>query len=95
MSSVKIRFLRSDSASSVNVDGEEIILNSDNGNYISLNPVAADVWHMLGTPRSIDEIVAKIVETYEVELMQCEHDISRLMEDMKVSGIVVEIPVSE
>lgn len=91
----KVRYSRSESAVSVNIEGEEIILESRSGNYLALNPVAADVWDLLRTPKLINELIEAIIAIYEVEEPQCSQDIERLLSAMSDAGIVEETPLRD
>lgn len=94
MSAVEVKFVRSSSATSVNIDGEEVVLESEGGNYFSLNVVAADIWHMLEQPKTFDELVHEILDTYDVDPGECRDDLSALVEQMQAARIVIKAPAT-
>lgn len=84
------KIARSESALSTSLDGEEIVLNLTNNEYISLNTVASEIWRILEHPSSLEEIVDELVKLYEVESGRCERDVLELVERMSDLNLVKE-----
>lgn len=71
------------------VGGETVILHLDDGVYYSLNPVGARVWDLLQEPRTADELVARVVEEFNVAVDPCRHDVEELLSALRARALVV------
>jgi len=47
--------------------GELVMMSAQKGNYIGLSEVAARVWELIETPRSLDDICARLQGEFDVE----------------------------
>jgi len=78
----------SDSQVSCDLAGEAAILNLADGVYYGLDQVGAYVWKMLGEPRTLGDLCDKVLEEYDVDPEQCEHDIAALIGELEAKGLV-------
>lgn len=67
---------------SQNLNGEEVILHLDHGQYYGLTEVGTHVWQLIQEPKSIDEIKKSILKTYEVSEEVCAKDLLQLLQDL-------------
>lgn len=74
--------LSSDSLESI------VILSLKDGMYYELKEVAARVWSFIQQPCSIQDVVDKLLEEYEVDVEQCEADLIALAEDLFQRGLI-------
>jgi len=81
-------FRRSDSALSAPVADDFVALRVDVGRCYGMSDVSAAVWAMLEQPVSLDAIVARLVDTYEVSEAQCRLEVSELLQQMIQEGLV-------
>src|SRR5690606_30518418 len=52
--------------------GDEIVMmDNDNGNFLSVNRVASDIWNLLDMPLTVHVIIDKLAETYDIPYEQC------------------------
>ncbi len=68
---------------------ETVILNLADSTYYGLDAVGARVWSLVQEPKAVREIVATIVDEYEVEPDRCEQDVLALL-DRLISHRLVE-----
>ncbi|MEZ9821427.1 PqqD family protein [Shewanella sp. 10N.286.45.A1] len=55
--------------------GEELVMmDVEQGQYFGLNPIACAIWQLLETPRNIDDLVAALMQQFEVSEAQCRQD---------------------
>lgn len=54
----------------------------------TLNGTAALVWHLLESPRTVEELAAALAAEYEVEAERAERDITEFVGEMKSVGLV-------
>lgn len=78
-----------DHHTSAEVDGENVILDLDQGVYYGLNPVGTLVWQHIQEPISIGEIVTEITAEYEVDHERCFDDVVSLLQDLEENGLIV------
>ena len=61
------------------LDGETVILHFVSGTYYGLNSVGTFVWDMLRQPRQVAEILAEMLDRFDVDSNQCEADLIALL----------------
>ena len=55
-----------------NALGEELVMmNMENGDFISMNKVGADIWKLCETPITYSLLLQKLVNLYDIEQEQC------------------------
>ena len=79
---------RTASLSSVDVNGESVILNVDSGTYFGLDGVGARIWSLLESPVTYGELVRVVVNEYEVDRDTAESDIADLVRELEQKGLV-------
>ncbi len=67
---------------------EVVLLNLQDGTYYGLEGVGGDVWKLVQTPVTVDEILRTIVAEYDVEAECCRQDILKLLGDLATRGLV-------
>jgi len=65
--------------------GERVI---DFKGMMILNDVSANVWAFMSEDKTFDDILGFILETYEVDMQTAKGDLTRLIEQMKESGVL-------
>ncbi len=55
-----------------NALGEELVMmNMENGDFISMNKVGADIWKLCETPITFSLLLQKLVNLYDIEQEKC------------------------
>lgn len=55
--------------------GDEVVLmDVKDGRYISVNQVGSNIWNLMERPVTISSIITTLIETYDIEEEQCEHE---------------------
>jgi Coenzyme PQQ synthesis protein D (PqqD) len=67
---------------SQNLNGEEVILHLDHGQYYGLTEVGTHVWQMIQEPKTVTEIKQNILKIYDVSDEVCEKDLLQLLQDL-------------
>jgi len=70
------------------LDGEVVILSLRTGMYYGLDSVGARIWQLIQEPRTVNEVCDAILEEYEVEPDQCEHDLLALLQELAAEGLI-------
>ncbi len=72
--------------------GDDIVaLNVDDGQCYGMEKVTAEVWRLLDTPMSIDQMCARLVEIYAVDPDTCRTDVERLFGQFRSEGLIEEV----
>jgi hypothetical protein len=52
--------------------GEEMVMmDMDNGDFITMNKVGADIWSLSAEPISVNELIQKLLHIYNIAEEQC------------------------
>jgi hypothetical protein len=70
------------------VGTEMVLLDYDRGIYYGLNPVGARVWQLLADGWSIDEVIARLTDEYDVARATLEADVDALLRDLQAKELV-------
>lgn len=70
------------------LDGEEVVLNLENGTYYGLNAVGARVWQLIQEPRTVAAICDALLDEFDVERQQLHQDVVALLRDMKQEKLI-------
>ena len=74
---------------SCELSGEVVVLSLKNGEYFGLNPVAAVVWNLVQSPRSIAEIRDALLQEFSgVTPEQCLAEVTALVEELRRMELV-------
>jgi hypothetical protein len=73
---------------SCDLGGEAAILNLRTGRYYSLDPVGAEVWKLVGQPRTVADVRDAILDSFEVEPERCELDLFQLFDKLAAEGLI-------
>lgn len=78
-----------DHQTSAEVDGENVILDLEDGVYYGLNAVGTQVWNRIQDPTTIGEVVDDLTAKYDVGHERCFDDVVSLLEDLAENGLIV------
>ena len=73
---------------SSDLGGESVILDLKRGVYYGLEETGHRIWEFLQTPHTVDEIVRKLSEEYDVKKDRCLEDLLKLLEAMAQQGLI-------
>lgn len=84
------RFHRRADAPAAPLGDRLLVLDVPRARFVGLNAVAARVWALLETPRSADDLVARLLAEYEVDADTCRAETGAVLVDLVARGLVVE-----
>jgi hypothetical protein len=67
---------------------ELVMMNLENGNYICLNEVSADIWKLLEYPQKVENIIDKLIEIYNISKEDCINKTYPFILKMAENGLV-------
>ena len=79
--------------SSTTVEEDAILLNTHTNKYFALDEVGARLWNLLNENKSLRECYQVLLQEYEVDPADLEHDILELLEQLRVHELVEIIQV--
>ena len=86
--SVKSIITKHKNISDTEIDGDKVMMDLEKGKYFMLNAVASEIWSMINQPRSIKEIIQKLLEQYEVNYDTCEKQVIDFVEYLASSDLI-------
>lgn len=74
---------------SCELSGEIVVLSLKHGEYFGLNPVAAAIWNLLQSPRSIAEVRDELLQEFSgITPEQCVEEVMKLLEELREMELV-------
>ncbi len=68
--------------------GELIILDQQSGSYFGLNAQGKRVWELVQSPTRLQEIVAILVEEFDVTPERAQRDVEKVLEELQEVGLL-------
>jgi hypothetical protein len=62
------------------MDGETVMLSIDNGKYYNLGEIGGYIWNIIKTPIYINELISKLTNEFDVEVIECEKEVIPFLE---------------
>ena len=89
--STKDTYQRSSEIIASVIDNETVMMDKDFENYYGLQAIGTEVWSLLESPASVEEIAKSLVQRYDVSLEQCIADLKPLMEDLIENKMIMAV----
>ncbi|MEO3945369.1 lasso peptide biosynthesis PqqD family chaperone [Gorillibacterium sp. CAU 1737] len=70
------------------MDGETVMLSVASGNYYNLGEIGGAIWSKLAEPITLEEVVERLVEEYEVEQEECRQQVLVFADRLLAEGLV-------
>ena len=68
--------------------GEAVLVHLDSGTYYGLDEVGTRIWQWIGECGSVGEILARMLEAYDVSDAQAREDLARLVDELSEHALV-------
>jgi hypothetical protein len=81
-----------DSTASRELDNETVLLNLDSGIYFGLDPIGTRIWQLLGAGQRLCEVLAILLDEYEVDEDRLSADLLRLARELVDRQLIVIAP---
>ncbi|MCF4009293.1 PqqD family peptide modification chaperone [Rheinheimera sp. UJ63] len=70
--------------------GDELVmLSEEQGQYLGLNTIAADIWNLLEAPMAFAQLCSSLQQKYQVTAEQCETDVQLFLGQMLQHKLIV------
>lgn len=70
------------------IDDALVLLNVDDGMYLSMNDTAADIWEALDSPQSETSLVNQLIGKYRISLDDCSRSVHAYIEKLAEMGLI-------
>lgn len=74
------------------IEGEAVILSMETKILQGLNPVGSRVWELIDGQRSLEEIVAVIVQEFDVAPPEAAQDVRGFIQELLDRALVTPVP---
>ena len=65
-----------------NMNGETVMMSIDNGKYYNLGTIGGYIWEMIKTPSSIDKLISKLTNEFDIENSECQKEVIPFLEQL-------------
>ncbi len=79
---------------SCDLDGETALMSVENGKYYAMDPVGSRIWALLEQARSVSAMCSLLIEEFEVEPSQCQHDVLAFLNELSQDNLVMVVDES-
>ncbi|WP_379137743.1 lasso peptide biosynthesis PqqD family chaperone [Paenibacillus sp. sgz500958] len=70
------------------MDGEKVMFSLQQGKYYNLGQVGGDIWTLLNTPKSLQDLIASLQQQYDIEPEACEQDVVPFLQHLLHAGLI-------
>ncbi|WP_078595900.1 lasso peptide biosynthesis PqqD family chaperone [Evansella clarkii] len=70
------------------MDGEKVMLSISKGKYYNLGEIGGRIWELIEQPISIEEIVIRLLEEYDVKKTECEEQVINFIDMLRKEELV-------
>jgi DNA-directed RNA polymerase delta subunit len=72
--------------------GEEtVMMDINNGDYLGINSVGTDIWNLLNEPISVQDLIKKLLELYDVSEEECATEINSFLSRMNQQNMLIVV----
>lgn len=73
------------------IDDEVVMMDVEKGAYFGMNPVGSVIWENLASPQTIDELVTKLTDEYDISIKDCKAEVLPFVEQLSKINLLVEV----
>ena len=70
------------------VDGEIVMASLEQGNYYGLGNVGSRIWELLEQPVTQADLIAQLMEEYEIDQSTCEAETLKFLQDLQTNNLI-------
>lgn len=70
------------------LEGEMVLLNLDNGDYVALNDAGMEIWKLLEGKRSVGELAQDLEEAYSIPAATALKDTLAFLSNLQSKGFI-------
>ena len=70
------------------MDGERVMLSIENGKYYNLGDLGGEIWDLIEKPISMQQLIERLLEQYEVEKSVCEAQVQQFLTQLNHENLI-------
>lgn len=70
------------------IDGDKVMMNLDKGEYFMMNSVGSRIWDIIDSPITVKDIMATLIEEYEVEEETCKASVVNFLKRLNNAELI-------
>jgi len=70
------------------MNGEKVMLSVENGKYYNLGRTGGDIWELINSPKTLEDLVLCLTDKYDVSFDECEIQVEQFLEMLWNEGLV-------
>ena len=86
----RICYRRDPAVVSAEIDGVATLFNPNTCDYLVLNATGSAVWDQIEQPKTLEHIVANLLDEYAVAQPRCIKDVSAWIDDALTRSLILE-----
>ena len=87
------RYAVSPDAACAPVEDGAVVLNMRTKRYYSLNETGAMIWRLLEDEVAVEDVVARVVERYDVDEVEARRAVAVLLDELAVEALIAPVTV--
>ena len=76
------------------IEGEAVLIDSEEGELIRLNEVGAEIWKLIDGQRTLGDLIEHLVASFEVSERRARKDVQRFVRRLLRQELIEEAPIS-
>jgi hypothetical protein len=84
--------VRGDSHVETDFAGQTLMMSIAQGKYYAVDATAKRIWDMLERPLRLQEVVAALLDEFDVAPEQCNREVLAFAENLLRNGLIKEVP---
>jgi hypothetical protein len=68
--------------------GDELVAMDEEGDCFGFNEVAAEIWRLLETPKSFEELQTILLSKYDVSAERCAAELRSLLDELMANQLI-------
>jgi hypothetical protein len=69
-------------------DDETVMLDVDQGRYFGVSEIGNVIWGIIAQPTSVDDLVAVLLERYEIDEQTCRREVMAFLDELSDQGLL-------
>jgi hypothetical protein len=82
------RFVQNKEVIQSKIGDEVVMLDIESGFYFGMNSVGSEIWSHLSEPITIDDLINKLMERFDIDRATCEKDTIEFMNQLFEKNII-------
>ncbi|MFN8579069.1 MAG: lasso peptide biosynthesis PqqD family chaperone [Candidatus Sericytochromatia bacterium] len=87
--SLSSNIIKNDSLVASELDDGLVMMSLENSSYYGLDPIGKRVWEILEEKTSVENLISKLIEEYDISKDECQKDILELLNSFAKENLII------